>query len=656
MWDNKGSETAGSYKCFHSQSVSQKVTSIACSARGDCMVVNTPERSLLFRIQQHCQQQQQQLDTAAAVVGYLSCVCVCVLDDSVGCSVQDVMFVADLSAVSVDDNSNNNSNSGGVLKLWKLSINCSLIFPETTRPTMFASPLTAAAMPAAAPTFQLVDMCQCKLINLRDIIDVDNNRQSANVVCINPLYTNVDSYLKGFAYMDNGLPESSVDNSNNSSSSSSSIYSGESDPAGSHLLLSSSTLVENHFSPKHGATVRVSLSRSPSGAGVNQSRVIVPLSPSISNNNSNKNIFNKAVVVSEPTVDVLSERDAVNLDPLKSRLRTWWTDYAARFLFVSDIIVAQDCGLNPTNSEDIAVAFWSSVAHSLGRRSIINFSLKHINNKISPRNHRVESIHFVFCLVKELMDSLGVEYKVALASYWNRKALDFIRASLEEEFGRWFKDGCVLFSEVLRRFQLSPHSGFAIFDNLGKLIDRLTQEYEDEGQGERVASDIRIAVTKLVNSIVCTNSSTDMTGGDIFSVILRDMARFIDMPCEALLRDLSISPEYLLDTFIVGPLSHMERTEPMALAFVFEGLESLPQFYLDSIMDNTVAVDQHVVHNTHLSLPNQSLAVHTTVDDGATSASGMKTEVGVLSLISTILSTSSPWIRIVLSTTTSSSC
>jgi hypothetical protein len=253
--------------------------------------------------------------------------------------------------------------------------------------------------------------------------------------------------------------------------------------------------------------------------------------------------------------------------------------------------------------------FWSTVYSALGRRLIARCNVCYRSPPIDNNTERVnifksiESYEFVISIVNGLHSSLGDEYMQSILTYWKFAALDLARNILEDHCGHWFRD-ITFFSEFQRRLQLSPDLVLSSIQDLKSCMERCialnntvsTDSYDDNH-----------STTNNTNCTTNNNIISDMDVYNIFNMLQSHISCIYDkegmthaIPTECLLfltchgvgnlntakllsKHDKLDAKDMLRWLVIGPLIHLERTEPFAVLFCITGLRNYPSYIVNHL-------------------------------------------------------------------------
>jgi hypothetical protein len=329
--------------------------------------------------------------------------------------------------------------------------------------------------------------------------------------------------------------------------------------------------------------------------------------------------------------------------------------------------VPSTSGLNKRSSN----MFWSTLTSSLGRRVICRYyiPLAYHEKRKKGADVKLDCIHFVLVLARCLYETLGDEYHLALLSAWKANALDYVRNTLEKLSSTWFRDVTTVFQEVLRRIELSPSLTLTSLDELIAAIG-----VESQNQYPSLGSMVDIdAVMELFTSL---RNSLCLISDDygIMHIVKSDRKEYITRgirpgfdstgknKSDNLL--LGISTDgweaedacHLARTFVVEPMLHLERTEPFAVALAIVGLQRVPSFIYESVMnydESMRASTEQQVSPSEDRTSAEKLAASMKNKKSIDTTKEEAQEKCIEGLVSIMAKEMPPWIRFILTSDTS---
>lgn len=325
-------------------------------------------------------------------------------------------------------------------------------------------------------------------------------------------------------------------------------------------------------------------------------------------------------------------------------------------------------GLNKRSSN----MFWSTLTSSLGRRVICRYyiPLAYHEKRKKGLDVKLDCIHFVLVLARCLYETLGDEYHFALLCAWKANALDHVRNTLEKLASSWFRDVTIVFQEVLRRIELSPSLTLNSLDELIAAVG--VESHHSPTSGHVVDID---AVMELFTSLRQSLSLIADEYG-IMHIVKSDRSEYVKRGIRPIFDSssknksdnllLGISTDgweaddacQLARIFVVEPLLHLERTEPFAVALAIVGLQRVPSFIYDSVMNydesmRVAAEQQAAPSEDRTSAEKLAASLKSKKNPDAIAAKEEAQEKCIEGLVSIMAKEMPPWIRFILTSDTS---
>ena len=343
-----------------------------------------------------------------------------------------------------------------------------------------------------------------------------------------------------------------------------------------------------------------------------------------------------------------------------------------------------------------------------------------------------DCLRFCLTLSRCLYECLGDEYTQALLISWKAVALDSVREILERKCHSVFKD-ISIFQEVLKRFELSPDLALSSLNDLIAVMENIKQWEADQlrethggaqttapasgsGSGTHQSQESNAksipppSLTSPLTSLYVETFFKNLR--DTLSVVYDEQGLQCIIPSSRMiyLRNGGIPPLssanfqqvvedymtalqtldvhssicsiiHLLQSLVIDPLNHFERTEPFAVALCVVGLKGVPAYINDIIMAQQQAEAATTVSgsgSTPPTVPGSTLlcsekrnmagtggaaggchkgsAQHSSTSSSSshpeTSDSAVHQDISIESLISKVAKETPPWIRFLLTSDT----
>ena len=316
--------------------------------------------------------------------------------------------------------------------------------------------------------------------------------------------------------------------------------------------------------------------------------------------------------------------------------------------------------------------FWSTLTSSLGRRVICRYyiPLAYHERKKAKADVKLDCIHFAIVLSRCLYETLGDEYSAAMLASWKSAALDYVRNTLERISASWFRDISTVFLEVLRRMELSPSLAL-------NSLDELIAAVGAESGVESATGSSVVDVSEVLELFSTLRKNLCLISDDygIMHIVKSDRKRFVSRgikpnsgrsgksKSDNLLLAISTAgwevedAVHLVRSLVIEPLSHMERTEPFAVALAIVGLQCVPKFVYDSVMsqdENMRAAAEHQAAPSEDRTSAEKLAASVKKKKNSADKSiEENADTSIEGLISMMAREMPPWIRFILTSDTS---
>jgi hypothetical protein len=421
---------------------------------------------------------------------------------------------------------------------------------------------------------------------------------------------------------------------------------------------------------------------------------------------SSLSTFESSCVVTSPQINIVGSLSSLSRSLNDSSLRGVEDDDRGHDTADTSCLLEAGRGLDRQST----TMFWSTLTNSLGRRVICRYyvpngyyrrlrdswSVSHTGTgSLSARNIAPlleDCLRFCLTLSRCLYECLGDEYSHSLLISWKSAALDSIRDILERKSHTLFKD-ISIFQEVLKRFDLSPDLALSSLNDLIAVMDNIKQWQAVQPQ-KSTTSHESCSTSSLTSPLTSTFVETFFKSmRDTLSVVYDEQGLQSVIPSGrmiylhnggvpplnsanfqqvvedymAALLKLDIhssicSVIHLLQSLVIDPLNHFERTEPFAVALCVVGLKGVPSYVNDVVMTQansaSASTDPPIGVQSpspsagkggdEQSLPSRSPSVHRPAEI----LSAVHKNISIEYLISKIAKETPPWIRFVLTSDT----
>jgi hypothetical protein len=307
-----------------------------------------------------------------------------------------------------------------------------------------------------------------------------------------------------------------------------------------------------------------------------------------------------------------------------------------------------------------------------------------------------DCLRFCLTLSRCLYECLGDEYVNALLISWKAAALDSVREILERRSHTLFKD-ISIFQEVLKRFELSPDLALSSLNDLIAVMENIKQWQADQptSQKQMASRDTEGTPGRSSNIPSLTSPLTSIYVESLFKSLRDSLSVVVDeqgLQCvipsgrmlylrnggipplpsahfQQVVQDYAVALRgldthsavccivHLLQSLVIDPLNHFERTEPFAVALCVAGLRGVPA-YIDDVMasraDGTTSTPPGLSAS---STPQSEAGIRAQASSPQKQATQegphvVHKDISIESLISKIAKDTPPWIRFVLTSDT----
>jgi len=354
--------------------------------------------------------------------------------------------------------------------------------------------------------------------------------------------------------------------------------------------------------------------------------------------------------------------------------------------------------------------FWSTLTNSLGRRVVCRYyvpngyyqrlreswsseQLSSAPSSIGMSNRNIapileDCLRFCLTISRCLYECLGDEYTHSLLISWKSAALDSAREILERKSHTVFKD-ISIFQDILKRFELSPDLALSSLNDLIAVMENIKQWQAAQPRQANVSheSGVLSSLTSPLTSsyveaffkslrdtlsvvydeqglqsVIPSSRMIYLRNGGVPPLNSANFQQVVEDYMAALLKldthSGICSIIHLMQSLVIDPLNHFERTEPFAVALCVVGLKGVPAYVNDVVLTQADSGNSPTGPGAHDMSPSLSKSGLEGVASPPPSVhrpaemSAVHKDISIEYLISKIAKDTPPWIRFVLTSDT----